>query len=195
MQPGLRTRPEALDIAARVQQNRDERAKLASEKHLLRSERDSRRWSGAEWRAVLMQLSVFSIWILVPLSLASIPVLWLVRSCLRVTSGPFHSLLCLFADVCPAVLALASAVLFIAYAPVDSAYRQVLRGPFSPEGYAEVSRLVYAPLSLPEGVQTALLSISGPDRHFLLWSVATAILILLAVLPLIRQFRSRAESG
>ena len=108
---------------------------------------------------------------------------------------PLNPLLCLFADFCPAVLALASAVLFLAYAPVDTAHRQVLRGPYSPSSYEEFSRLVYAPFSLPVGVQVGLGAASGPYLRFLLWSAATAVPILLAVLLFVRQLRARAESG
>lgn len=184
---------EARDLAVRVQENRDERRKLAGGRRS-HSAADSGHWSSSEWRAVLMQSSVLTIWILVPLSLASIPVLWVVRGCLRIRSGLPHSLLCLFADFCPSLLALASTILFIIYKPVDTAYRQVLRNPFSPHSYDEFSRLVFTPFSLPMNVQAVLASFSGPHGRFLLWSVTTAILILLVVVFWVRQFRSRAES-
>jgi hypothetical protein len=184
---------QALEIASRIQQNSDERVKLTSGMRL-HSGTTSLHWSALEWRALLMQSSVFSIWILLPASLASVTLLWFLRSRLRVRSGIFHSLLCPFADVCPALLALASAVLFLAYAPVDAAYRQIVQGPFSPSSYEEFIRFVYAPFSLPMGVQVALGSASGPNGRFLLWSAATAVLILLVVLLFVRQLRRSVES-
>jgi len=183
---------QALEIVVFLQQNREERAKLSGAARF-RSGRFPH-WSRTEWRALLMQSSVASIWILLPASLVSVALLWFLRSRLLVTSGVFHSLLCLFADFCPAVLAAASAVLFLAYAPVDTAYHQVLRDPFSPSRYEEASRLVYAPFSLPESVQAALGSASGPNGRFLLWSAATAVLILSAVLLFVRQLRAPADS-
>jgi len=141
-----------------------------------------------------MQSSVLLIWILLPASLASITALLFLGSSQYVTRGILHSLLCLIADFCPAALAFTSAVLFIAYAPVDAAYRQVVRGPFSPSHYEEFARLVYAPFSLPMSVHNALGSASGPNGRVILWSAATAVLLLLVVLLLVRQLRRRAES-
>jgi hypothetical protein len=183
---------QALEIAAFSQQNREERLKHFAGTRFRSS--TFPHWSGVEWRALFMQSSVFSIWILLPASLASITLLWFLRSRLHVTRGIFHSLLCLFADFCPAILAFASAILFVAYAPVDAAYRQVVRGPFSPSTYQDFTHLVYAPFSLPGSVVANLGVVSGPYGRFLLWSAVTAVLILLVLVLFVRQMRRRAES-
>lgn len=183
---------QALEIAALLQQNREERVKHFGGTRI-HSAKTFLHWSGTEWRALLMQSSVFSIWILLPASLASVALLWFLRSRLHVARGIFHSLLCLFADFCPAILVFASAVLFGAYAPVDAAYHQVVRGPFSPSTYEDFAHLVYAPFSLPGSVVANLGVVSGPYGRFFLWSAATAVLILLAVLLAARQMRGRAE--
>ena len=172
---------EALQINARMQQNRAERAAFSSAfSHV--SQRAARPWSKPEWAALFMQACVLAIWMLLPISLVAIAVLWLLSGHLRATRKTLHSLLCVFSDLCPAVLVLAAAILFLTYLPFDSAYRQLLQGPFSPSSYQEFARAAHAPFALPMSVEMTLDFVSGPHGRFLWWCGLTGVLIsLLAV--------------
>lgn len=180
---------QALDVAARIQANREERANWVARSNF--RSREFPYWSRNEWAAFVMQSSVLAIWILLPLSLISIVLLWLMRRALRTTSGTFHSLLCLFSDVCPSFLVLACALLFITYLPYDESYRQILRAPFSAVSLRGFERAVYAPFLLPASVMSALGSLSGPQGRLLLWSALIAVLALLAALLAYRQLPRR----
>jgi hypothetical protein len=177
---------EALAIATRLQENRDERKTLTS--GLGRSRRSFSYWSRGAWAAVAMQTSVLAIWILLPLSLASIVLLWFLRTRLRTTHGLFHSLLCLFSDLCPSLLVLASAVLFITYAPYDQSFRKLLSGPFSQATFRQIVDTAYAPFFLPFSVRSA---IGLAFDRFFLWSAFTAALILLLALIVARNLPKR----
>jgi hypothetical protein len=98
---------EALEVAVRVQENRAERREFSSSFRRL-PESSFAHWSRTEWAALLIQTSVLTIWILLPVSLASIVLLWMFRQYFRITHGVLHSLLCLFSDLCPSFLVLAA---------------------------------------------------------------------------------------
>jgi hypothetical protein len=178
---------EALAIAARIQENRDERKTLTS--GLGRSRRSFSYWSRGAWAALAMQTSVLAIWILLPLSLASIVLLWFLRTRLRTTHGFFHSLLCLFSDLCPSLLVLASAVLFMTYVPYDESFRKLLSGPFSQATFRQIVDTAYAPFSLPFSVRSAI-DLVFFDRFFQ-WSAFTAALILLLAFIVARNLPKR----
>ena len=178
----------ALGIAARIQEDRAQRAAFSNTlPHS--SRRVSRAWSKAEWAALFMQGSVLAIWILLPVSLASIILLLFFGRRLRVIAGALHCRLCVVSDWCPALLVAACAVLFAAYAPYDRAYHQILGSPLSPASYQDFQNPAYAPFTLPPSVRAAMGSLYGPHGQFLVWSALTAVLAALGVLLLMRQFK------
>ena len=183
---GTGRHPEALAIAARLQENRDERKVLTSGFAL--SQRSVSYWPRGAWAGLAMQTSVLAIWILLPLSLASIVLLWFLRTRLRTTHGFFHSLLCLFSDLCPSLLVLASAVLFMTYVPYDESFRELLSGPFSQATLRQISSTAYAPFLLPFSVRSAIELVF--DRFFL-WSAFIAALILLLAFIVARNLPKR----
>jgi uncharacterized membrane protein len=127
---------------------------------------------------------------LLPISLVAIVVLWLWSGHLRATRKTLHSLLCVFSDLCPSFLVLAAAILFLTYSPFDSAYRQMLQGPFSPESYQEFARAAHAPFALPMSVEMTLDLVSGPHGRFLWWCGLTSVLILSAAVFVYRLAQS-----
>ena len=185
---------EALEVAVRVQGNRAERTEFSSAfGHL--TEKSFAHWSRSEWAALLIQTSVLAIWILLPLSLASIVLLWMFRRYSPITNGALHSLLCLFSDLCPSFLVLACAILFTVYAPYDQTYHQILRSPFSSASYQEFGQAAYAPFALPSSVQIALGSLFGPYGRFLLWSALSAVLLSLVAVFIHRQLPGRGSAA
>lgn len=182
---------EALAIAGRLAQSNNERVVFAAGQ--FNSDRSFFRWSLSQWTAVLMQSSVLAIWILLPLSLLSIILVWVLRGRLGVATGIFHGLLCLFADFCPYLLALAAAILFVTYAPYDRVYHQSLQTPFSPLSYQEFANAAYAPFSLPPGLLMNFYSLTGPQGQLLLWSALTLVLTTIAVI-LVFRLRRRPTS-
>lgn len=177
---------EALVVAARLRENRDERKVLTSGFGL--SQRSFSHWPRGAWAALAMQSSVLAIWILLPLSLASIVLLWFMRTRLRTTHGFFHSLLCLSSDLCPSLLVLAGAVLFMTYVPYDQSFRKLLSGPFSQATFRQISSTAYAPFLLPLSVRSAIDLVFD---SFFLWSALTAGLILVLVIIVGRQLPKR----
>jgi len=181
-------RSEAVGIATRIQENRAQRAAFSSTlPHF--SRRASRPWSKMEWAALLMQGSVLAIWLLLPVTLASIILLLFFGRRLRVAAGVFHSRLCILSDWCPVPLVAACAVLFIAYAPYDRAYREILGSPLSRASYQDFKNPAYAPFALPPVVRAAVGSLYGPHGRFLVWSALTAVLAVLGVVLITRQFK------
>jgi hypothetical protein len=126
-----------------------------------------------------IETSVLAIWILLPLSLASIVLLWFMRTRLRTTHGLFHSLLCLFSYLCPSLLVLAGAVLFMTYVPYDESFRKLLSGPFSHTTFRQITSIAYAPFLLPFSVRSAIGLVFD---SFFLWSALAATLTLLLVI-------------
>jgi len=179
---------DALAIAHRMEQNYDER--VARSRQGFWPNHSVLHWSRREWSATLIQFSVLAIWVLLPLCLLSIALLWFWRSGLRIASGLVHNLLCLFADSCPFLLAIATAVLFFVYLPYDHAYHQALQTPFSAASYEQYYDAAYAPFILPTNVMVALRSFDGPQGQFLLWSALTAVLAAIAVILVFRLRRS-----
>ena len=177
---------EALVIAARLQEDRDERKVLTSGFGL--SQRSFSYFPRGAWAALAMQSSVLAIWILLPLSLASIVLLWFVRTRLRTTHGFFHSLLCLFSDLCPSLLVLAGAVLFMTYVPYDESFRKLLNSPFSQATFRQITSTANAPFLLPFSVRSAIGLLFD---SFFLWSALTAALILLLVFIVGRHLPKR----
>ena len=185
---GSGRRREAIGIAARIQENRAQRAAFSSTlPHF--SRRVSRPWSKAERAALFMQGSVLAIWILLPVSLASVILLWFFGRRLRVTASVLHSRLCVFSDWCPVLLVAACAVLFLVYAPYDHAYREILGSPLSPASYQDFGNAAYALFALPPIVRAAMGSLCGPHGRFLACSALTAVLVLLCVTLVMRQFK------
>jgi len=179
---------EAAGIAARIQENRAQRAAFSSTlAHF--SRRVSRPWSQAERAVLFMQGSVLAIWILLPVSSASVILLWFFGRRLRVTAGVLHCRLCVFSDWCPVLLVAASAVLFIVYAPHHHAYREILGSPLSPASYQDFANTAYAPFALPPSVRAAMGSLCGPHGRFLVWCALTAVLVVLCVVLVRRQFK------
>jgi hypothetical protein len=174
---------EALAIAARLQENRGELKTLSN--GLARSQRSSPYWSRRAGAALAMQTSVLAIWILLPLSLASVMLLWLLRVRLRATGNLFHSALCISADLCPCLLVLAGAVLFMTYTPYDQSFRKLLTGPFSETTFHQITSTAYAPFILPFSV------IDPVFDRFVLWCAFTAALILLLTFIVARNLLRR----
>ena len=174
---------EALAVAARLQENRD-RLKTLSD-GLGRSRRSSPYWSRRAGAALAMQTSVLAIWILLPLSLASVTLLWLLGTRVRATRNLFHSALCISSDLSPSLLVLAGAVLFMTYAPYDQSFRKLLTGPFSENTIHQITSTAYAPFILPFSFIDLVL-----DRFFL-WSAFTAALIFLLAFIVARNLPKR----
>jgi hypothetical protein len=174
---------DALAVAASLRQTNDERVSFTSPIPRA-SVHGFLHWSRAQWAAVLMQASVLAIWILLPLSPLSIVLLLAFRQHLR---GTARSLASLFADLCPVLLVLSCLVLFLAYAPYDHAYRQMLQDSASTIQYEQFGKAAYAPFALPFAVRTALDSLSGPQGQFLAWSALIVILVALLVLISLRN--------
>jgi len=87
------------------------------------------------------------------------------------------------------LLVAACAVLFIVYAPYDHAYREILGSPLSPASYQDFGNAAYAPFALPPSVRAAIGALCGPHGRFLVWSALTAVLVVLCVILVMRQFK------
>jgi len=98
-------------------------------------------------------------------------------------------LVCAFFRLVPVLLVAACTVLFIVYAPYDHAYREILGSPLSPTSYQDFGIAAYAPFALPASVHAAMASLCGPQGRFLVWSALTAVLVVLCVKLVMRQFK------